>query len=335
MKPIVIFRLGSLGDTIVALPFFNRIAELYPDRRRIVLTNVPVASNAAPLIAVLGHSGAVHEAIAYPVRLRDPSTLLALRRQLKALGADELIYLMPSRTLPQVVRDAAFLRFCGFRHITGLTFSHDLREVRIDASGIEEPEVERLARTIDRFGPFDLKAPSSWDLRLDASELSAGAAIRAGLSSRILAINMGGKAVEKDWGLANWRALIGQLASRLPNWSLMALGAAEDAGRADEILALWPGPAANTCGRLSVRETAGALTGAQLFIGHDSGPLHLASAVGVPAVGLFGDFNKPRKWHPYIGDNRILHDMRGVTAIAVDDVLAAVDDLLTTRGLLS
>ena len=53
MKTVLIFRLGSLGDTVVALPCFHKIAKSFPEARRIVLTNVPVASNAAPLLQVL------------------------------------------------------------------------------------------------------------------------------------------------------------------------------------------------------------------------------------------------------------------------------------------
>ena len=82
VKTVVIYRLGSLGDTVVALPFFNRIAELYPAHRRVVLTNVPISSKAAPLLSVLGEGGLVHEAIAYPVGTRDFSELIALRTRL-------------------------------------------------------------------------------------------------------------------------------------------------------------------------------------------------------------------------------------------------------------
>ena len=33
---------------------------------------------------------------------------------------------------------------------------------------------------------------------------------------------------------------------------------------------------------------------ARLFVGHDSGPMHLASVVGIPCVAMFGDFNPPK-----------------------------------------
>ena len=62
MQPqrIVVYRLGSLGDTVVALPCLHRVAQAFPDAERIVLTNFPVSSKAAPLEAILGGSGLVH-----------------------------------------------------------------------------------------------------------------------------------------------------------------------------------------------------------------------------------------------------------------------------------
>jgi ADP-heptose:LPS heptosyltransferase len=85
-------------------------------------------------------------------------------------------------------------------------------------------------------------------------------------------------------------------------------------------LRLWPFGTVNLCGVLSPRECAGVLAKALFFIGHDSGPLHLAATMQTPSVGLFGDYNRPRKWHPYGAKHRILHDMGGVGAITVPQV---------------
>lgn len=329
MKTILIYRLGSLGDTIVALPFFNRIAERYPDHRRLVLTNVPVSSKAAPLLSVLG-SELVHGSIAYPVGSRSPAELWDLRRRLRALDTREMIYLMPSRGMVGVYRDVTFFRLCGFDTPIGVPWTRDLDTCRVDpATGEEEPECERLARAMAAFGPFDLHDPALWNLRLDREEEAAGARLVAPFDGRpFIAINMGGKAAQKDWGVDNWRRLLGAISRTAPDLGLLVVGAAEDSERVGLVADDWRGPIVDACGRAAPRESGAAMCGARLFIGHDSGPLHLASAVGVRCVGLFGDFNRPRKWHPYVGDNRTLHDLRGVTAITVDQVFAAVQELL-------
>src|SRR5690348_7973995 len=69
---ILIFRIGSLGDTVVALPCFHRIARSFPDCRRIVVTDSPISEKAAPVISVLGDTGLVHGAIYFPPPPRSP-----------------------------------------------------------------------------------------------------------------------------------------------------------------------------------------------------------------------------------------------------------------------
>ena len=74
-QSIVIYRMGSLGDTVVALPCFHKIAQVFPDHHRVVLTNLPVNSKAAPIQAIIKDGGFTHEMIAYPYGTRSPNVL--------------------------------------------------------------------------------------------------------------------------------------------------------------------------------------------------------------------------------------------------------------------
>jgi ADP-heptose:LPS heptosyltransferase len=335
---IVIYRLGSLGDTVVALPCFHKVAQTWPDAERIVLTNFPVSSKAAPLEVILREGGLIHSAIAYPVGTRSIAALLRLAGQLRGLNADVLVYLTPARGLLTAVRDWMFFKFCGFRHIVGAPLSEDLqkcREIAPAAAGqprIEERECERLARCLARLGPIDLSDPEMWELHLSKRELAVGDEVLGPLgASPYLAINMGGKAKEKDWGLGNWRMLLETLSEHYPGDGLLIIGAAEDSQRAQDIAVHWHGPVVDACGRLSPRESAAAMRHAEAFIGHDSGPLHLAAAAGVRCVGLFGDINQPQRWHPPGSRHRIIHRMSGLQSITVTEVVSAVRDIAPRR----
>jgi ADP-heptose:LPS heptosyltransferase len=321
---IVIYRLGSLGDTIVALPCFNLIARAFPDAERIVLTNIPVSSKAAPLETILGSSGLIHGAIAYPQKLRDPAELLRLRSRLRQLEASALVYLTASRGLLRNVRDVAFFSLCGFGNIIGAPLTNDLAHNRIDnKTGEEEPEYLRLARNVAALGPIDFEDAGFWDLHLTEAEKAAGDHALATLAgSPFMAINMGGKAVEKDWGAGNWRACLQMMKDGAGNFGLAIVGGAEDNVRAAEMAVEWGGAVVNLCGRLSPRECAAALRSATLFIGHDSGPLHLAACMQVPCIGLFGGYNRPRKWHPYGNQHHVFHEMAGMEQIRPDAVAA-------------
>jgi ADP-heptose:LPS heptosyltransferase len=131
--------------------------------------------------------------------------------------------------------------------------------------------------------------------------------------------------------LSNWRSLLKGLGAEYPDAGLLIIGAAEDAERAQHICAAWGGPVVDACGKLSPRESAAAMRHALAFIGHDSGPLHLAAAAGVRCVGLFGDFNQPMRWHPRGRHHRIIHRMSGLHTISVADVLDAVRDIVPLR----
>jgi ADP-heptose:LPS heptosyltransferase len=65
---------------------------------------------------------------------------------------------------------------------------------------------------------------------------------------------------------------------------------------------------------------------AQLFVGNDSGPAHIAAAFGVPSIVLFGPSN-PAIWSPWRTEARVLHRPEGIAGIEVGEVLDAVHEL--------
>jgi heptosyltransferase-3 len=85
-------------------------------------------------------------------------------------------------------------------------------------------------------------------------------------------------------------------------------------------------------------------SGATLFIGNDSGPLHVAAALGTPVVVIYGPTN-PVQWHPWQsphrfvaagtqfcairGDKSVPHNQpRSISSISVDEVRAACEELM-------
>lgn len=333
-RRIVIYRLGSLGDTIVALPCFHRIAQVAPQAERIVLTNFPVNSKAAPLEGILGGSGLITRTIDYSVGERSVGGLWALIKRLRALQADTMIYLTPPRGLLAAWRDVMFFRLCGFKHIIGAPLSAYLQKNRSSGDTLSdvEPECERLVRCLADLGPINLQDHQLWDLRLTESERQVAAQVTAPLTGGpYLVINMGGKDPSKDWGADNWLVTLDQLHSVCPGYGLLVVGAPDDSVRAQQMQSTWGGPFVDACGRLSPRQSAAAMSGARLFIGHDSGPMHLAAAMGVPCIGLFGVKGQPGKWRPYGAGHRVIHRMQGMHAIAVSEVVELARTSLSSR----
>ena len=104
-KRIVVFRIGSIGDTVVALPGFHAVRQAFPDAHITLLTNVPTSSKAAPLMMVLGHdSGFIDDVIDYPGGLSNPLEAARLALQLRRTRADTLVYMMPVRSIKSLER---------------------------------------------------------------------------------------------------------------------------------------------------------------------------------------------------------------------------------------
>jgi heptosyltransferase-3 len=330
VETILIFRIGSLGDTVVALPCFHQIARSFPNSRRIVVTDIPASQKAASVESILGNSGLIDELIYFPPPPRKIRDFLKLRAQIRETKSRTLIYIA-DRDLLSTLRDICFFRWCGIGHVIGAPLTRDLRFPRIDPeTGYTEREAARLARCLTPLGSIDLDDPGFWDLRLQPDEISFADRKLAPLrGNNFVAINIGGKVQSKDWGNENWTALFRLMAAKYSSLALLFVGSADEVGRSAELAATWPGPTLNLCGLFGPRESAAAMKRAVLFVGHDSGPIHLAAAAGVPCVGIFGNFNIPKSWHPMGQGHRIIHNMRGVREISPEEVFAAVRSAIT------
>lgn len=337
METILIYRLGSMGDTVVALPCFHKIAATYSNARRIVITNRPVATNAAALEQILGGSGLVHGYIDYPLGLRNPFAIAKLAREIKTSGARLLIYLTDRPQLFGVLRDIAFFRLLGIRRIIGAPIRKEQRICRTDAkTGAQEPEAERLARCLSSLGRIDLDEVGAWDLRLRRDEIDRALHSLSPLpTDKFIAAHVGTKHVVNDWGDENWNALMVRLSSEYPDLGMVFVGARNEADRCSRLAKSWRGPSLNLCGSLPPRSSAVVLSRAVLFVGHNSGPMHLAASQGTRCVALFGDHGLPRRWHPYGIGHRVVHDMRGVRAIQPKQVVREVCEVLDERRVAS
>lgn len=93
------------------------------------------------------------------------------------------------------------------------------------------------------------------------------------------------------WGSKRW-PYYAELAARLANRvGVAVVGGVDDVALGTAIVAAVGrsgGRAVNSCGKLTLRQSAALIGRAQLLVTNDSAPLHLATAMGTPCVALFG-----------------------------------------------
>ncbi len=65
---------------------------------------------------------------------------------------------------------------------------------------------------------------------------------------------------------------------------------------------------ANAAGKLNIREGSAALGHCKLYLGNDTGTMHMAAAVGVPCVALFAAIDFPGRWYPFGENNKIFRN---------------------------
>jgi heptosyltransferase-3 len=322
--------LGSLGDTLVALPALNLVARHFPNAQRRVLTERSAHPKAASMATLLEGTGLVHDYYWFPMPKKNENRfgpMLRLARDIRAWKPEVLIYMHEQRGQMIALRDAAIFRMLGIRRLVGVPLGPTLqRRVFLDSFGRFEHRSEYLARSL---------AFSSLERRRAAAELES-----VGACTGLLAMSIGTKFDVKDWGDANWHALLTELSVRLPGWGLIALGAPVEHERSSALLTSWRGASLNLCGKLSVRESGAVLQRVRLFVGHDSGPMHLAASVGTRCAAIFSARNMPGLWFPYGAGHTVFYKKtecagcdltvciefkkKCITAVTVDEVSTAV-----------
>jgi len=295
---VLIYRLGSLGDTMVALPCLHLIARIFPNAERCMLTNVPVHGKAAASSAIIGDSGLVSSYITYAVGARSPLELARILLKIRIFRPDVMIYLTKPRGEKVLERDRKFFRLAGVRKLVGLPTGVLGTNLAL-GNGLWESEAARLARTLSELAPLDVNDLANWDLRLTREERdAAGRALAPLAGRRLLCCGAGTKMQAKDWEAPRWRALLDRLAVAFPEHGLVLVGAKDDYAVSEQVSPAWEGRCLNLCGVLKPRETAAVMPGMELFLGPDSGPMHFAAAAGVPCAIAFASRTQPGIWYP-------------------------------------
>ena len=196
-KRVMVYRIGSMGDTLAVLPAFHLVRRAFPAAHITLLTNIPVNAKAAPMASILGCGYFFDDTLAYPTSLRDAGKLLALRKLIRAGQYDCIVYLAePKGGFLTSIRDYVFFRSCGIRRVIGVPFSRrTLRPVRNPGSELFMSETARVLECVRVLGEADVNDEQWWDLRLDAAETGEADAVlrRHGITSPFLAASVGTK----------------------------------------------------------------------------------------------------------------------------------------------
>ncbi|MCO6509247.1 MAG: glycosyltransferase family 9 protein [Aridibacter famidurans] len=314
-RRILVFRIGHLGDTIVALPAFKAIREHFPDSHIAFLCNASEGEERkVPATSVLPGEGLFDELIGYPVPpgSRGIPGVLRLIRRLRRSRFDTVFYLMTrNRTASRIARDRKFFGLCGVDRIVLDEFlSKNLLE--LPATGpLRQVDYEGgflLQGLREEFGSGAVPEIASPDLELTQAEkdkaskwLSDETGALPGIR-KLLGVGPGSKWDSKIWPEERFRSVVGALVDAKGVFPIV-FGGPEDREKGERLVRDW-GTGSVAAGSLNVREAGAALSFCDLYFGNDTGTMHLAAAAGVPCVAVFAAIDFPGRWEPPGADHR-------------------------------
>jgi len=339
----LIVRLGSLGDVIHAIPAVAALKHRYPGGTIDWVVD-PRYADLVRLVTVVGS--------VYPFDPRGALSALTAWRRLRAarVGAqgrtgsgheyDAVI------DLQGLLKSAVLARSVGARRTIGFSRRH-LREpmARFFYSETVDPgdAAHVIQKGIGLMRAVGVDDPSiAFPVAVPRSNAADAVAARVGSSGYVL-INPGAAWPNKRWPPERFGALAAAIRERRGLRSVVLWGPGEEAAASAVVAA--SGGAAEQAPATSITDILAIAKGASLMVSGDTGPLHIAGAVGTPIVALFGPTRAERNgpWSPAdISISRIdqcvCHYERRcrraqpcIDDISVDDVVAAVERRVAAR----
>ena len=133
-----------------------------------------------------------------------------------------------------------------------------------------------------------------------------------------IAIHPGSGSENKNWPEANWIKLLQEL-SLTTSCNFLLIGGEAEGDRIEQISSELPSDCFERAESLPLPDLAAKLRECAGFIGHDSGISHLAAALNLPGIVLWGKTNR-EIWRPPSERFRIIHKAGGLAGISVKEV---------------
>lgn len=324
---ILILKPSSLGDIVHALPAVNLIRHARPDAHIAWLINDSFAD-------ILKDSPMVNEVIAFPRadfgRVANLPKFFAFCRQLREKKFDlvlDLQGLLRSGWMAWATRAPSRIGLSDAREGARLFYTSVVAMPRTPTHAVERYLLSLSALGIARDRcQFPLPS-SSADAEWAEKFVGTG-------SASLIVINPCARWEAKRWPPQNFAALIEQVLAKSSRAKFVLIGSVADQSIANAVLAVSPphrfvdSSVINAVGQTSLPQLVALLRRCDLLVTNDSGPMHIAAALGKPLVALFGPTDPaqvgPYSAHLLRAPFTVLKKGDSVEQISVEEVLAAV-----------
>ncbi len=292
MEKVLFFKPGAIGDTLQALPALKALRRSYPSAH--------VTAVVSPgLQSLLQGSPDIDTVLVFDKsRLKNNvAELIGFGARLRTERYDLFVDLQPS------LRSFILRRICGAKRT--LVYR---KEKRIKPGGKRMHAVENFLETL---APLGIAGPAD-DISLTIGPEPTAEAGRflqernLGGENPLIALNCGVGAARpaRNWFPERFAELADRLTDEL-HAGVVFIGGPEDRDLVQGVIGTMRNRAHGAAGVLSLAATAALLARCSCLVSSDTGPLHLATAVGTPVVGLYGSTD-PRRTGPFGRGHQVL-----------------------------
>jgi len=315
MPRILVIRGGAIGDFVLTLPAIRLLRENFPRAH----------------LEILGYK--------HIVALAEGRFYADATRSIEYAGMSR--FFIPGADLPDDLAAyfASFQQIVSYLYDPDRFFENNLRRVGVKyllhASPILDDSAHaaiQLAQPLESLALYlDNRAPALFPSQADR-HFARDFLARAFPSSRgpLIALHPGsGGGERKNWPASRWAGLGQTLFDLLPRARLLLVGGEADHAQLAELRHAWRDRPLHAAIDLPLPHLAAILQQARLFMGHDSGISHIASAVGAPSLLLFGPTD-PDIWAPVTAPVKIVSaPAHNLENLALPAVAQALRDILS------
>lgn len=272
---ILVIRGGAIGDFVLTLPVFAALRRQFPAVRLEVL--------GYPHIATLATSGG-WAAAARPIEARALAGFFARKGDLSpelAAYFEEFHVIVSYLYDPDEIFRDNLARVTKAQVIQGLHRPNESSPLHA---------TDQLLEALQRLAIFEADPVPRLKFKAPNSKLQAA-------RRPCFAVHPGSGSVSKNWPEASWRALLRRLLNTTPEANFLLVGGEAEGERLERLASALPPDRVELARSLPLAELAARLAGCDGFLGHDSGISHLAAAVDLPGLVLWGPTNAV-VWRP-------------------------------------
>ena len=323
---ILVIDFGQLGDVVLSLPALRAIRERFPRAR----VTVAVGKPGAAIIDLSGYANSTIEVDR--VSLRDgskPLSILRIARLVKDVRNSHFDFVIDLHSLSETnllgFLSGAGQRLYARRPGRSLDFLSNYRP----RAPIEDNTKHAVDRYLDVLIPLGIKDASRLPrLRTRAQEDAEVEAMlkkaKAQAGAPLIGLFPGAGHPGRRWPLVRF-AELGERLERNDGVRIVLFAGPEEKALVKEMRESFPRTAI-IFDRLTIPQLASALARLAVFVSNDTGPMHIATAVGTSVVALL-DRPTPNSFVPLEDHHRVIYS-RTITEMTTDEVYAATRELL-------